>query len=1041
MNRISRVAIAMMAALAVAVSLFAASGDTTADRVLGQVNFTNNQPNGTNSRGLNSPTAVAIDKSVTPNRLYVVDSANHRIIGWESVESERLGAPADIVIGQPDFTSANNCESPTASNLCKPGSVAVDDDGNLYVADTGNNRVLEYNQPFTSGLSAGLAANAVFGQPDFSSNGCAITASGLCDARWAAMDHLGNLMVADGSRVLVYLTPFGPMNPATGAGDTTADIVIGQPNFTSNTPNNGGLGAQSLAWVDWVGADSSNNLVVSDSGNSRVLIFPVPLSTFEAADLVIGRSNFVGGTGTGTIFNPGPLPSIDDDNNLYVFDPSSKNLYFFAQPFVSAQTAASAWPLILPNPPPTYVCYPNSSGVCSLDGIIDDATGNLYLSDGEANRVIRFPSSSITSYNPSASGLWGQVGYEFFALNSTGPSGMTPAQVALDTSVTPNRLYAADVGNNRVLGWSNAESFTNGAPADLVIGQPDFVSAGCASTNSTLCSPMGVGVDSSGNLYVADEGNQRVLEFDQPFSQGVKAGLDANLIFGGLSGEFSACAIIGFPCGPTGVAIDSSGNLYVADSGNSRVLEYNQPLGPYNSATGAGDTYPDKVFGQNSIGAYEDQCNRMDIATGVTHLSADSLCGPQGVTVDPSGNLWVSDGYNNRVLEYLDPLAPGGGSPGTPGSPGDSTADLVLGSSSFTSYSCSGTSSCFQSPRQVSASNPGNIYVAASDQILEFTGPFSTEQPASLVFNQSGKCNSDGVDADSLCGPNGVALDALGNVFIADTGNNRLLEYDDPPVPPPTPTATATATPTVTLTPTPTRTATATATATPTRTATATATATATPTPVPGNLVVKPSKALFAAEPMGAGVQADSPKAFGLTNHSTFPVEIARIGASPAAFRASSLCPVVLEPGESCTVTVTFTSAAIGKQVGTLTISDNAGNSPQTAALQGSGVAANISVAPRKLGFGKLAVGATSPVKAIVLHNKTDVAVPIKSVVVSLADYKLTNSCGSDVAPDSSCDLDVKFAPAAAGTRNGKLTIISGIDETSVVVTLTGTGK
>jgi hypothetical protein len=192
---------------------------------------------------------------------------------------------------------------------------------------------------------------------------------------------------------------------------------------------------------------------------------------------------------------------------------------------------------------------------------------------------------------------------------------------------------------------------------------------------------------------------------------------------------------------------------------------------------------------------------------------------------------------------------------------------------------------------------------------------------------------------------------------------------------------------------------------------------------------------------MGTTVVGSGPKTFHLTNHSTFPVEVAHIAASPAAFKVSDSCPAALEPKADCSIGVTFTSAAIGKQLGTLTISDNAANNPQTTALQGSGVAANISVAPRKLSFGKADVGSTSPVKAIVLHNKTDVAVPIESVAVSLADYKLTNSCGPDVAPDSSCDLDVKFAPAATGARNGKLTIVSGIDNFSAVVTLTGTGN
>ena len=70
-----------------------------------------------------------------------------------------------------------------------------------------------------------------------------------------------------------------------------------------------------------------------------------------------------------------------------------------------------------------------------------------------------------------------------------------------------------------MLGWRNATSFSNGAPADMVIGQPDFNSSGCASPSATrFCNPMGVAVDASGNLYISDNSYSRVLEFTSPFA-------------------------------------------------------------------------------------------------------------------------------------------------------------------------------------------------------------------------------------------------------------------------------------------------------------------------------------------------------------------------------------------------------------------------------------------------------------------------------------------------------------------------------------------
>ena len=100
-----------------------------------------------------------------------------------------------------------------------------------------------------------------------------------------------------------------------------------------------------------------------------------------------------------------------------------------------------------------------------------------------------------------------------------------PYGVAVDASVTPNRLYVTDTFWSRVLGYKDVATYMNGAPADLVIGQPDFVSGTCnngdgfgTTSASTLCQPGGVVVDAGGNLYVADGTNSRVVEFNTPFA-------------------------------------------------------------------------------------------------------------------------------------------------------------------------------------------------------------------------------------------------------------------------------------------------------------------------------------------------------------------------------------------------------------------------------------------------------------------------------------------------------------------------------------------
>ena len=128
-----------------------------------------------NASILHGPFGVAIDRSVSPNRIYVADTLHNRILGWDDVAGLTNGDEPKLVLGQQDFDSygasggilSGDSAGPGPGSLSGPTGVAVDGSGNVYVADTGNNRVLEYNEPFASCASlpcAGPVASAVFGQ-------------------------------------------------------------------------------------------------------------------------------------------------------------------------------------------------------------------------------------------------------------------------------------------------------------------------------------------------------------------------------------------------------------------------------------------------------------------------------------------------------------------------------------------------------------------------------------------------------------------------------------------------------------------------------------------------------------------------------------------------------------------------------------------------------------------------------------------------------------------------------------------------------------
>ena len=214
--------------------------DTTADFVFGQAGSFSSataNKNGLNENSLATPAGVAVDAH---GNVYVADQFNNRVLAYDAPLTQ--GAAADRIFGQYDFTHnyENEGHIPTAETLYDPNGVAVDAQGNLYVADLDNNRVLEYDAPLSNAV-----ADHVFGQPDFThgaANNGGRSAHSLDIPDGVSVDGLGNLYVSDAgnNRVLAYDAPL-----STGM-DTNR--VYGQGgSFTTGTANKNGIGAASLA--------------------------------------------------------------------------------------------------------------------------------------------------------------------------------------------------------------------------------------------------------------------------------------------------------------------------------------------------------------------------------------------------------------------------------------------------------------------------------------------------------------------------------------------------------------------------------------------------------------------------------------------------------------------------------------------------------------------------------------------------------------------------------------------------------------------------
>jgi len=362
-----------------------------ADSVLGQADFTTATAD-SSAASLSTPRGVAMDP--TTNKLYVSDRDNNRVLRFSSTDAYLSGANAEQALGQA-ATTGGTFSVVSATSMFHPGGLAFDSAGRLYVADTGNNRVLRFDAPSATNDS-GIAASAVFGQPDMTTATAATTASGM-DAPTAVavgMDD-GFLWVADtgNNRVIGFPTP---ANAANGAAATRA---LGQSALDKKdvpaTP-----AAESMNAPEGVVTDNyTGTIFVSDTGNHRVLRFAANPDTGAAANLVLGQPDFTTG-----------------DAPVGV---TAANLY-----------------------------YP--------EGLALDTSGptSLWVTDRTRGRVLRFDNATSLTNGANAAIVLGQSSLTAEGMSTTQRGLSSPYALALDTRYNfsaPHTLWIADSENNRVL--------------------------------------------------------------------------------------------------------------------------------------------------------------------------------------------------------------------------------------------------------------------------------------------------------------------------------------------------------------------------------------------------------------------------------------------------------------------------------------------------------------------------------------------------------------------------------------------------------------
>ena len=600
--------------------------------------------------------------------------------------------------------------------------------GSLYVTDDAAVRTVSLSTDRLANL-AGTGSIAPLGD-----GGPATKAT--VEACGVAFDHSGNLVIADGfGRIRVVAAQAGTFY---GQAMTKGDIYTvagGGPSGAEGVPATQAL----LSGPSDVAVDRVGNLVIDDRDNQRVRVVAARTGAFYGKAMTAGDIYTVAGRGIAGFSGDG----------------------------------GPAWHAELSFP----------------DGMIVDRAGNLVIGDSSNNRLRVVAGSTGTFYGQA------MTKGDIYTIAGNGTQGFAgdggPATSAeLNTPCTPaldatGNLVFADNGNQRIrvlaesTGTFYGQAMTAGDIYTIAgTGTEGFAGDGGPATSAEFQNPVGVTVDSAGNVLVGDANNNRVRAvaentgsfYGQAMTKGdiyTVAG-NGSLGFSGGGGPATS-AELDFP---TGVAVDGAGNRLVADKGNNRIRVVAATSGTfYGRAMTKGDIYT--VAGDGTQGFSGDG----GPATGA------ELNVPFGVAVDAAGNLVLPDSGNSRVRVVAVSTGTFYGQAMTAGNIYTVAGDGTRGSSGDGGPA---TSAELDDPGKVAVDAAGNLvipddHISRVRVVAVSTGVFYGQaMTAGDIYTVAGRAvrgfSGDGgpATAAKLNGPTAVAVDAAGNLVIADTDNQRI---------------------------------------------------------------------------------------------------------------------------------------------------------------------------------------------------------------------------------------------------------------------------